>query len=485
MFFVHVILLLYTVQYSSTNRCPSSNYCICSSDLTIITCTNRKLTDQSLLNLNSQLPETTIILNLSSNSLTSINSLPNLNNLQTLDISLNKIQILPSNLFIKFSQLSSLYVSNNLLKIIPKTFNEISNINFDISNNPLKCTCQLKWLIEWFETINVIHKINCQKGKQLNENDFCLNNKNFLYLTPNRSQIVYQNDSLILNCSSNMNVFWMFNHQLYSTNSTIFIPKLEMNHSGLWTCHSSNLSRSISLHVLNIQTNHFCPTLQMSTSKGHFYWPRTLIGQRIQLKCPFKSAAWFKNSSNNAQAFYTCSTNRQWIDLDLSQCAFRTNISREFDRLLSINQTNILSKLITYISRINLDDFKFDDIIFLIDLIDEQYMNYLYSKKNIDELSILVYRLTDLILQIKQNFIILPEYQLALNRLRIIVERLLSLTSYQWIYSGKQLTAIIFQSSSLPSTCFLPNRTLLTIICGTINQHYIDQQVRECLKKQE
>ncbi|CAF3989493.1 unnamed protein product, partial [Rotaria sp. Silwood1] len=135
MLFLYFISIFNLINSLLTEQCPSSNFCKCSSDLTIITCINRQITDEKLINLNNQFPKSTIILNLSLNSLTSINFLTNLNNLQTLDLSYNKIHNLPSNLFTKFSQLSSLYISNNLIKTIPKTYNEISNINLDISNN--------------------------------------------------------------------------------------------------------------------------------------------------------------------------------------------------------------------------------------------------------------------------------------------------------------------------------------------------------------
>ncbi|UJR13650.1 hypothetical protein I4U23_000662 [Adineta vaga] len=460
---LYLLLIFYLTQYILTDQCPSTNSCICSSDLTIITCTNHQLTDDFFLNLDIQFPKSTIVLNLSSNSFSSINSLSNLDNLQTLDLSFNNLQSLPSNLFAKFPQLSSLYLQNNFIRIIPKTFNEISNINLDLSNNPLNCTCQMKWIMKWFETINLRNVINCK------EKDFCLNKKNFLYITPEQSQIVYENDSFTFNCSSNTKLFWTFNHEFYSSNSEIFLPRLQSNHSGLWTCHSLNQNRSTSLHVLNSQLNHFCQSIQMDTSKGYFYWPRTLTGQTIQLKCPFGSAAWFEYQ---AQASYTCSKNRQWIDLDLSQCAFRTNISREFDRILSHNQTNLLSKLVTYISQLNLDEFQFDDIIFLIDLIDEEHNKYISSKRNIEEISMLIYRLTDFILQIKQNFIIIKEYQLALYRLKAILEQLLDVTNQSWVYVGKQLTAMTLESPLPPTVCFIPNRPLLTIICGIVNRHF-------------
>ncbi|CAF4466733.1 unnamed protein product [Rotaria socialis] len=472
MLLLYLISIFNILQYSYSEQCPSSTFCSCSSDLTIITCTHRQLSDESFINLNSQLPQSTIVLNLSSNFFKSINSLTKLSNLQTLDLSFNKIEFLPSNLFSKFPQLSSLYISNNSLKTIPKSFNEVSNINLDISNNPFNCSCQLKWLIQWFKTINLLNKMNCQKSKQLLESDFCFNKRNYLFLTPEQSQIVYENDPFTLNCSSNTQIYWTLNEKFYSKNSTLIIPHLLLNHSGLWICHSLNLNRSISIHVLSIQTNHFCQSLQMDTSKGHFYWPRALTGQIIQLKCPFGSAAWLSDSYDDAKAFYTCSSNRQWIDLDLSQCAFRTNISREFDLLLSKNSTNLLSKIIMLISKTSLDDLKFDDIIFLIDLIDEEKDKYLLTKKNINEFSKSIYRLTDFILQINQDFSRINEYQLALNRLRFILEMSLNLINHPWMYDGTQLTAMTFASSLPPNVCSIPNRDLLTFMCGIPNQQY-------------
>lgn len=476
---IYLIGISFLIQTILADQCPSSNYCTCSSDLTIITCTNRRLTDEFLFNLKDQFPESTLVLNLSSNSLTSIHSLSNLNNLQTLDLSSNQIRVLPSNLFSRFPQLSSLYLPSNSLKTIPKTFNEISNINLDISNNPLDCTCQLKWLIKWFETINHRRRINCQKSKQLTEKDFCSSRKSFLHLSPSQSQVAYQNDPFTLNCSSNTEIYWTINGEFYSNQSIISIEHLQFNHSGLWTCHSLNQNRSISLRILNRQTNHFCPSIQMDTSKGHFYWPRTLTSETIHLSCPFKSAAWLNNRSEEAKASHTCSMHRQWIDLDLSQCAFRTNISREFDRLISANQSNLLSKLVNYMSKINLTDLQFDDVVFLIDLIDEEHEKYIVSKRNLEEISMLIYRLTDLILQAnREEFQKIHQYRLALNQLRLILEKLIDLTNYSWVYVGKQLTAMTLESPLPPTVCFIPNRPLLTIICGIINRQYKRHEVR-------
>jgi hypothetical protein len=100
-----------------------------------------------------------------------------------------------------------------------------------------------------------------------------------------------------------------------------------------------------------------------------------------------------------------------------------------------------------------------------------------FLKKNIEEISMLIYRLTDFILQINQEFVIIDEYQLALNRLRFILERLLNLTNQSWVYVGKQLTAMTLESPVPPTLCFIPNRPLLTIICGIVNRHFKPHEV--------
>ena len=97
--------------------------------------------------------------------------------------------------------------------------------------------------------------------------------------------------------------------------------------------------------------------------------------------------------------------------------------------------------------------------------------------KNIEEITMLIYRLTDFILQIKQDFIFINEYHLALNRLRFILEKLIYLTNHSWVYVGKQLTAMTLQSPIPPTICFIPNRPLLTIICGIADQKHKRHEV--------
>ncbi len=445
-----LFIILFFIEFSSIEQCLLSNYCTCSTDLTIVKCTDRQLTNEFLLKLNNQLSNSTIVLNLSSNSLTSIKSLSNLHSLQILDLSLNKIRSIPSNFFSKYPQLISLYIQKNPLKIFPKLFRNLSTINLNLSKN------------------------------------FPQNHHHL-----QQSQIVYENEQFLLNCSSNSPHYWTLNGQFYPSTiitsfySIILLHHLQINQSGIWTCQNSDsIHHSISLTVLANSSNYFCQSIQMNTSKGYFYWPRTLINQRIETKCPYGSAAWLGNSNDYARAWYTCSSNGQWMNFDISQCGYQTNISRIFDNL-SLDENNLLLLLVKYLAGINRNHMKLNDIILLIDLIDEQQEKY----QNQDRI-MLIYHLTDFILQIKSNFYFNNQYQLAMNRLeyrfdffsfffstssfrlRLIIQRLLDLTNQSWLYIGKELTAMTLQSPSSSILCFVSNRSLLTINCDVNHQQY-------------
>lgn len=413
MLFHIVIFTFYLIRFSIGNECPTlRNYCTCSLNRTVAQCSNRQITNDILLKISDQLPKSTVILNLSSNFLTSMKNLPDINSLQILDLSFNRIQYLPSNLISKYPRLYSLNLQNNSLKTLTKSVQKVSNININLLNNPLHCTCQFKLFKEKY----FFKSILCQNNKSFDENDFC-DTKNFLEITPEKSQIVYETDQLILNCSSNFQPYWTLNQTFYRPTiakvlySAVVIHRLEMNHSGLWTCHSLNSNRSIWLTVIKRSSTYFCQSTQMNTSKGYFYWPRTLINRRVAKPCPYGTAAWLRNSNEYARAWYTCSHNGQWINFDVSQCAFQTNVSRLLD-YLSLNETNILLRLGKYMPEIEHNHLQLNDIILLIDLIDEHKEKY----QNQDKIMI-IYHLTDFILQIKNDFIFSPEYQIAVTRL--------------------------------------------------------------------
>ena len=363
------VITAFLVQFAASKQCPASKYCTCSLDLTIVECIDRQLTNRLLLEVNNQLTNSTIYLNLSSNSLTSIRSLSNSTSLQILDLSFNQIRYLPANIFSKFPRLTLLYIQNNSLRILPKSIRNFTIVNLNLSNH--------------------FH---------------------------HQSEIIHENEGLILNCSSPSKHHWTFNRQIHSPSivstsySAIILHHSQINHSGIWTCQNSHFNHSVFLTILTNSSNYFCQSIQMNTSKGYFYWPRTSMNKRIESICPYGSAAWLGNSNEYARAWYTCSSNGQWKNFDISQCGYQTNISRIFDSFI-LDEEHLLLRLVKYLADINRNEMKLDDIILLIDLIDEQQEKY----QNQDQI-MLIYHLTDFILQIKHRFISDKRYQLAMNR---------------------------------------------------------------------
>ena len=369
LFHLLFIYISFLVKCSSSERCPLVDYCTCSSDLTIVKCNNRQLTNAHLIQVNRQLTNSTIFLNLSSNSFTSIRSLPNLPSLQILDLSFNPIRYLSPIIFTKFPRLISLHLRNLSVKILPKLFKNHSTIHFNLSNT-----------------------------------------------SPQRPIILHENDRLILNCSSPSAHYWTQNQHIFpptiiaSSYSIIFIDHFHVKHSGIWTCQNSHSNHSISLTVLTNASNSFCQAVQMNTSKGYFSWPRTSLNQRIELQCPHGSAAWLGDGNQYARASYTCASNGQWMNFDMSQCGYRTNISRNFDRL-SLNDKQFLVYLVKYLAEINRNEILFDDILLLIDFVDEQQ-----RKSHHPDRMMLIYHLVDLILQIQYPLSNSWKNQQAMNR---------------------------------------------------------------------
>jgi len=47
-----LFIILFVIEFSSIEQCSLSNYCTCSTDLTIVKCTDRQLTNEFLLKMN-------------------------------------------------------------------------------------------------------------------------------------------------------------------------------------------------------------------------------------------------------------------------------------------------------------------------------------------------------------------------------------------------------------------------------------------------
>jgi len=157
--------------------CLGANYCppSCSCTGTIVRCSHAKLKQ-----IPKGIPPETSELYLDVNEITSIDShrLEHLKSLTRLDLSNNKVSVLPPYVFANLTRLATLIVSYNKLQCVQENaFGGLANLRIlslhgnDISiipeaafsdttaithlalgSNPFYCDCSMKWLSEWVKT---------------------------------------------------------------------------------------------------------------------------------------------------------------------------------------------------------------------------------------------------------------------------------------------------------------------------------------------
>ena len=121
-------------------------------------------------------------------------------NLHLLSLDSNLLEFLDKDLFVHVPNITNLNISKNQLTVLNQsTFLPIqSALNvIDLSENPLQCSCEIKWLIEW-RTKPSIHIAHANQTK-------CSFNSGIHF----RGRVLFTLDPKEL-CTSNMHLFYMF-----------------------------------------------------------------------------------------------------------------------------------------------------------------------------------------------------------------------------------------------------------------------------------
>ncbi|XP_065170512.1 LOW QUALITY PROTEIN: adhesion G protein-coupled receptor A3 [Atheta coriaria] len=332
-------------------------------------------------------------LDLSKNQLVQLtnNQFSELPNLRRLDLSGNSIKIIDQLSFNNLQVLESLKLSQNQIVTIEKgTFTQFQNLkDLDISGNPLKCDCSLLWLLDWTKKMTVKLKSNPKcatppayfgralRKIKVGEDIHCKSpakNRDIpiVDLTPDHSQVVFEGDSLRLNCrapsmpeeyykneeneESHDRVEWLWlekNARHYFNDVTIdnrfladdglidsllTIRRLNRNHSGVWNCHlitrNGNYTKGITVMVISDETV-YCPIILTSNNKGTYTWPRTVVNHTVTLNCESLQQT---SDVYEQKASYSCSPTG-WVNLNTSKCPYTSETTKILEQFAKVNLT--------------------------------------------------------------------------------------------------------------------------------------------------
>lgn len=195
-------------------------------------------------------------------------------------------------------------------------------------------------------------------------------------LHPFENQVVFEGDSLKLNCQApsiinfsdslelvpHLEWTWLDSNPMHHFNdlviinkflpelgvidSTLFISKLERNHTGIWNCsiHSDqgNHSKGITVIVISEETQ-YCPIEVTVNNKGSYTWPRTVVNFTVSMPCEHLR---LNSEISEQKASYFCAPDGQWQNLNTTACAYiseTTRILEHFSKVnLSLTKANIL-----------------------------------------------------------------------------------------------------------------------------------------------
>ncbi|CAG9835553.1 unnamed protein product [Diabrotica balteata] len=407
------LILSINSSFGVEEKCPAK--CICKKNLPNeglkMSCGEGEkvfhLDELELLNLASEV----IQLNLSGNGLTSFQPKVELPDLQKLDLSKNQLAELKAHQFIEVPNLRRLDLSINIIRHIDLlafdklrhlerlklnqnqitaitigTFAPLEKIKqLDISSNPLVCDCSLLWLHDWVQrqSLKLSSNPKCMspstfKGRPLKkliigDDIHCKSPAGssglpFIELKPEENQVVFEGDSLTMQCfvpsisdslenplQSDIHWTWLdfdpkdhfsdirIENELLGSagriSSTLIVPRLAKNHTGIWNCQflslHGNHSKGIAVVVISDKTK-YCPMTITRNNKGSYNWPRAIINFTITMPCESLNLNY---DVTHQIASYTCSENGQWSNLNTSMCSYISDTTKILEQFSMVDSS--------------------------------------------------------------------------------------------------------------------------------------------------
>lgn len=350
-----------------------------------------------------------------------------LSSLKRLDLSNNKIRFITRPMFEGLVNLERLKLNQNYIRHIREgAFESLLSLKqLELSMNPLVCDCELWWLGIWTANMSVklspntkcsepIH-LKDQPIKKFRSTVHCAwqDTSPILELSPDRNQVVFEGDSLKMDCRSgvgnnidNSKVVWywagllpesVFSSTVHVENrhvavnadttvveSSLIIDKLEHNHTGEWICelfsNEGNHSSTVSVTVIS-NTTKYCKSVVTEDNKGQYSWPETVAGHVVELPC--------QSEIGLGVARYNCTLSAFWHNLNTSLCAYiseTTRILQQYAKMnLSMAQGTIFEsakRLHNYTIENNKHLTDTMDIVFIAQTINN-YLEFLEEEKNL------------------------------------------------------------------------------------------------------
>lgn len=299
-----------------------------------------------------------------------------------------------------FSKLLRLDLSNNqITNIFQGAFDNLKSLKLlDVSSNPLACNCELLWLPDYVRNLSIKLKPppKCStpdefknqplKKIRIGTDIHCsqsTNNQPQLDLIPDKTQLIFEGDSLTLTCraprlalgsmreqedfATRSNVFWGWSEKIVKPGSkedvvflnpkekfpsvliderhfsdsgilysVLKIPYVTRNHSGLFDCtlqqkDDSHLSKRVTVMVISDKTR-YCLAQETSDNKGVFSWPRTIRGNIVRLPC-------FIEGVGSSFATRKCNETGVWEPVDATNCPYIRETTRVLEQFAKVNMT--------------------------------------------------------------------------------------------------------------------------------------------------